>query len=135
VGGVEDTQRDPEDNVATAKQPAGYPSIVALNPTISGCVAVSVVVTLRQRPTAIIIVTAATWSPLVAYVGNRGDVTIIIVTAATVIVVVFGAVVIGPGLVVPPGRSVVTARRVIAVRIVVIVVWRAARTDRQRQQC
>jgi hypothetical protein len=119
VGDVEDTQRDPRGQRRNGKQPAGYPSIVALNPTISGCVAVSVVVTLRQRPTAIIIVTAAT--------------AIIIVTAATVIV--FGAVVIGPGLVVPPGRSVVTARRVIAVRIVVIVVWRAARTDRQRQQC
>src|SRR5262245_60283549 len=47
------------------------------------------------------------------------------VMAATAIVVVFGAVVIGPGLVVPPGRCVVRARRVRAVRIVVIVVRRA----------
>jgi hypothetical protein len=118
LGDVEDTQRDPEDNVATANSPPAIllSIVVALNPTISGCVAVSVVVTLRQRPIAIIIVMAAT------------------VMAATAIVVVFGAVVIGPGLVVPPGRYVVRARRVIAVRIVVIVVGRAARTDRQRQQ-
>ena len=62
VGDVEDTQRDPEDNVATANSPPAIllSIVVALNPTISGCLAVSVVVTLRQPPIATIIVMAAT---------------------------------------------------------------------------
>jgi hypothetical protein len=90
VGNVEDTQRDPEGNVATANTPPAIllSIVVALNPTISGCLAVSVVVTLRQPPIAIIIV-----------------------TAATIIVVVFGAVVIGPGVVPPAVRIVVIVVR------------------------
>ena len=48
VGDVEDTQRDPEDNVATANSPPAnlLSIVVALNPTIPGFVAVPVVVAL-----------------------------------------------------------------------------------------
>ena len=48
MGDVEDTQRDPEDNVATANSPPAnlLSFVVALNPTIPGFVAVPVVVAL-----------------------------------------------------------------------------------------